>query len=508
MAPQRVASIDVGTNAIRFLAAEFEDGARYRPIEETRLALRMGHSVFNGEGIDPAMAEAAAQGLSQFSRRMKELDVARYRAVATSAVRDSPNRRSFLRRVRTVAGLRLEIISGSEEIRLVHAAVRRRLSMGPDPWVLVELGGGSVEVALANESRVLWCETHPMGAVRLLELFARSAKEPRGFARLVEEYVATIRLPPRLTESTATGFIATGGNIEALVRVKSGGEPGEVPARLSRDDLHQIARTLSRMTVEERMRAYQLRPDRADVIVPAAIVYEHLAAMVGADGIYVPGGGIREGIVFELMERLAARRESRERNAVDDAATLGRKYSFDEVHARHVARLASRLFDQLRVLHGLGARERRLLAAAAVLHDVGDFVSFKGHHKHSLYLISRSELPGFTPTEMYVIGNIARYHRKGSPSILHPDYALLSPVDREKVRTLAALLRVADALDKEHRQKITDLRVTVSADSVRIEADGADEVLLEQWALRKKDDMFRDVFGRDVVLATAGGAHG
>ena len=182
------------------------------------------------------------------------------------------------------------------------------------------------------------------------------------------------------------------------------------------------------------MRAYQLRADRADVIVPAAIVYEQLADMVGADAIYVPGGGIREGIVFELMERLTARKDFRERNAVDDAATLGRKYNFDEVHARHVAHLASVLFDQLRDLHGLGVRDRRLLAAAAVLHDVGDFVSFKGHHKHSLYLISRSELPGFTPTDMYLIGNIARYHRKGLPSILHPDFALLSPVDRDRVR--------------------------------------------------------------------------
>ena len=500
----RVASIDVGTNAIRFLAAEFEDDASYRVIEETRLPLRMGHGVFNGDGIEPEMAAAAAEGLAQFSLRMKELSIARYRAVATSAVRESANRRAFLRRVRARAGLRLEVISGSEEIRLVHAAVRRRLSMGPQPWVLVELGGGSVEIALANDTRVIWCETHAMGAVRLLELFSKSAEEPRGFSRLVEEYVATIRLPTRLMEGKATGFIATGGNIEALVRVKSGGEPGDGLARLTRQDLHELTRTLSRMSVEERMRQYQLRPDRADVIVPAAIVYEHLADLVGADSIYVPGGGIREGIVFELMERLTARQDVRERNAVDDAATLGRKYNLDEVHARHVAHLASLLFDQLRDLHGLGVRDRRLLAAAAVLHDVGDYVSFKGHHKHSQYLISRSELPGFTPTEMYLIGNIARYHRKGPPSILHQDFAMLSPVDRDKVRMLAALLRVADALDKEHRQKIRDLQVSVKEREVRIRAAGADEVLLEQWALRKKDDLFRDVFGKDVTLATAG----
>jgi exopolyphosphatase / guanosine-5'-triphosphate,3'-diphosphate pyrophosphatase len=457
--------------------------------------------VFTDGRINPGAAAAAADGLAQVSLRMNDLAITRYRAVATSAVRESTNRREFLRRIRDRVGMRLEIISGSEEIRLVHAAVRRRVALGADPWVLVELGGGSVEIALADGEKVRWSETHAMGAVRLMQLFAHAGKESAGFTRLVQEYVATIRIPEKL-KAGAKGLIGTGGNIDALARLRAGTAGGQGPLRISRADLRQTIEELSRLSVEERMRRFGLRPDRADVIVPAAIVYEHLAGLVGAEEIIVPGGGVREGIVFDLMERLTHRQDSREKQAVEDAVQLGRKFLFDEIHARHVAYLAVSLFDQLSDVHALGASERRFLATAAILHDVGGFVSYKGHHKHSQYLISRSELPGFTPREMLIVGTIARYHRKGAPSSLHPEFALLSPAQRARVRKLSALLRIADALDKEHRQKITRIQVSAEDGQVRIRAEDADEVLLEQWALDKKDEVFREVFGMSVTLTT------
>jgi exopolyphosphatase / guanosine-5'-triphosphate,3'-diphosphate pyrophosphatase len=464
--------------------------------------------VFTDGRIEPGAAAAASDALAQISLRMKDLAIARYRAVATSAVRESNNRREFLRRIRDRVGLRLEVISGPEEIRLVHAAVRRRVPLGTDPWILVELGGGSVEMALADGERVRWSETHAMGAVRLLELFARAGSEPEGFAHLVREYVATMRIPDRLRAARAKGLIGTGGNIDSLAHLRPAGTAAGGPLRLSLPDLRSMIAELSRLPAEERMRRFGLRPDRADVIVPAAIVYEHLAVAVGAEEILVPGGGVREGIVFDLMERLTHRQDTREKQAVEDAAQLGRKFLFDEVHARHVARLAVSLFDQLEDLHGLGARDRRFLATAAILHDVGGFVSYKGHHKHSQYLISRSELPGFTPKEMLLVGTIARYHRKGPPSSLHPEFALLPPVERQRVRRLSALLRIADALDKEHRQKITRIEVDRRDGQVRIRAVDAAEVLLEQWALQKKDEVFREVFGVPVILTTGDGSDG
>jgi exopolyphosphatase / guanosine-5'-triphosphate,3'-diphosphate pyrophosphatase len=500
--PERVAAIDVGSNAIRFFAAEPDDREGLRVLGETRVAVRLGHGVFSSGQIDAAAAAEASAGLAAAARQMSELSIARYRAVATSAVRESRNRRAFVRQVRAASGLRLEVISGSEEIRLVHAAVRRRVPLGKDTWFLVELGGGSVEIALADDSRVSWSETHAMGAVRLKQMFVRGNSEPREFSRLIQEYAATIRLPAKIAERGVKGLLATGGNIESIARIcqKNGGQP-EGPRTLPVDAVREVIVKLSRMSVAARQKEYDLRADRADVLVPAAIVYAHIAERLGVTEIIIPGGGVREGIVYDLLAKQGVRHES-DASVIENALLLGRKFLFDEKHALQVARLAGSLFDQLAPLHGMGSRERRLLVTAALLHDIGGVVSLKSHHKHALYLIARSELPGFSARDMLLAGTIARYHRKAPPSAVHREFTLLSLADRRRVRALAGLLRVADSLDKEHRQKIQGISVNRTETGVRIHAEGADDILLEQWALKKKDDLFREIFGLEVSLVS------
>jgi exopolyphosphatase/guanosine-5'-triphosphate,3'-diphosphate pyrophosphatase len=496
----RIASIDVGTNAIRFFAVELEGDSVTRVLSEERFPVRFGHGVFSAGRISTDASAQALEGLERAAVQMKELGIQKYRAVATSAVRESPNRRELVRAVKRRTGISLEVISGSEEIRLVHVAVTRRLLLGADQWILVELGGGSVEVALATSARVFWSETHAMGAVRLLELFAPGGKETPDFLELLSEYAATIRLSSRVREAKTSGFIGTGGNIEVLARIANGvAEEGDV-RKLPVKGLRAAMEKLSRMTMEERMSAYDLRPDRADVIVPAGVVYSELAELLGVSEILVPGGGIREGIIFDLADKFSVRRPASDESTIEDAVALGRKYSFDEAHSVHVARLAGQLFDQLSAVHGLGSRDKRLLMAAAVLHDIGDFVSLKGHHKHSLYLISRAEISGFSQSEMFLIANIARYHRKSAPSVRHDEFALLSSADRERVRRLAAILRIADALDKEHREKIQQIEVRRKEGLIEIAAGRIGDLLLERWALEKKADMFRRVFGARVVL--------
>jgi exopolyphosphatase/guanosine-5'-triphosphate,3'-diphosphate pyrophosphatase len=321
---------------------------------------------------------------------------------------------------------------------------------------------------------------------------------------LIQEYAATIRLPPRIVERGVKGFIATGGNIESIARIFRGDRNTPGPLTVSVEEVEDLVMKLSVLSVEERQKAYDLRPDRADVIIPAAIVFAHLARRIGASEIVAPGGGLREGIMFDLLARQAPRKEPPDSMIVDDGLALGRKYRFDEKHAQHVARLAVSLFDQLSREHGMGERDRRLLLAASLLHDIGGVVSLKSHHKHALYLLARSELPGFSPHEMYLVGCIARYHRKAPPTPLHHEFAQLTIADRGRVRLLAGLLRVADALDKEHQQKIQAIEVTRHEREVQIRAKGTDDVLLEQWALRKKDDLFREVFDMTVTFTKDG----
>ena len=232
--PVRVACIDVGSNALRFVAAEFTSADQFRVVEQQRAAVRLGHDVFlTGRLTESAMA-AAESALASFWQRMPELEVGVYRAVATSAVRESSNGEQFVQRVREQTGLEVEVISGSEEARLVFAAVRRAVPLAGKDWIVVDVGGGSVEILLVDDSGILWSESHTMGSVRLLEELSEAGEEPGRFRRLLEEYTATLRLAPPAQSRRPTGFIATGGNAETLAQLAGAGPRRREAARPSR----------------------------------------------------------------------------------------------------------------------------------------------------------------------------------------------------------------------------------------------------------------------------------
>jgi exopolyphosphatase/guanosine-5'-triphosphate,3'-diphosphate pyrophosphatase len=237
------------------------------------------------------------------------------------------------------------------------------------------------------------------------------------------------------------------------------------------------------------------------------MVYERLAELCDANEILVPHVGVKEGVLYDLVDELVSRQDHqdrREREVLTSTVTVGRKYHFDEAHARHVAILATSLFDQLVSLHGLSNDDRRILQAAAMLHDVGQFVSYKGHHKHSLYLISHSELPTFSQKEMQMVANVARYHRKAHPAEHHDDFMTFSQDERERVARLAAILRVADSLDREHVQRVTGVTAKITDDEVVLWLDGTAGVLLEGWTLRQKANLFSKLFDRKISIRFVG----
>jgi exopolyphosphatase / guanosine-5'-triphosphate,3'-diphosphate pyrophosphatase len=504
--PLRVACVDMGSNAIRFIVAEFSSQDRYQVLASERRPVRLGHSVFLSGRLEPKAMDGAVAALEDFRRQMDELGAGHRRVVATSAVRESKNGDAFVARVADETGLQLEVISGSEEARLVHLAVARRIPLGRRKWLLVDLGGGSVEVSLVDRRGIYWSESHTMGSVRLLEELTDAGADPGRFRRVLGEYVSVLRVPALKGRSRPAGYIATGGNIEALAKLAGFSDEVGV-TRVPVETLRSVIEQLARMSFRQRVEDLGLRDDRADVILPAAMVYERLAELAGASEVIVPRVGIKEGVLLDLVAGLAHRqdREDRqEREAEAGAVSIGRKYLFDEPHSKHVARLALSLFEQLRPLHGLGDDNRRILLAAALLHDMGQFVSFKGHHKHSLYLISNSELPGFSQREMLMVGNVTRYHRKAHPAPHHHYFTTLPESDRERVTRLAAVLRLADALDSEHRQQIKGVTARVEGDELALWVDGTAGALLGGLSLRRKSNLFTKVFGLGVRLRFLG----
>lgn len=508
--PLRVAAVDVGSNAIRFLAAEFRALGEYDVLEEERVAVRLGHDVFLSGKLTPEAMNAAVEAIKRFRGRMDALGIEHYRAVATSATRESRNGAEMVARVRREAGIELETITGHEEARLVYIAVANRVPMGDDKWITVDVGGGSVEVSLVDAGGILWSESHVMGSVRLLEELSGAGDEPGRFQRLLREYAATLQIPTIAQHWNPRGTIATGGNAESLAKL-AGANPGRGRvAAVPMQALRGLMEMLSKLSYRQRVEQLGLREDRADVILPAGMIYERVATLSGASELLVPGVGLKDGVLIDLAEDVAshqAHEDRKDRQAVAGAMAIGRRYMFDEAHALHVTRLAGSLFDQLPKVHGMGPDERRMLLAAGVLHDIGTFVGYKKHHKHSLYLIANSEVPEFTPREIDIIANVARYHRKGVPAEHHVTFTALPDEDRQRVVKLASLLRIADALDREHLQAVRSVAAKVTRGKklkLELEADG--DLLLERWALRRKSDLFTATFGLDVELAEDGEA--
>jgi exopolyphosphatase/guanosine-5'-triphosphate,3'-diphosphate pyrophosphatase len=502
--PLRVGCVDTGSNAIRFLVEEFTGPRESTTLAYERVPIRLGHQVFLTGQLAASGMDGAAEAFRSFKRQADEFHLDGFRAVATSAVRESKNGHELVGRIFEETGIVLEMISGSEEARLVHLAVASRVALTGGKWILTDLGGGSVEVSLVDDMGMLWSESHTMGSVRLLEKLSEAEPTPAGFRDLLSKYVSTLRIPPATQYWSQAGFVATGGNIEALAELAGAPTDEEDVATLPVKDLGSVIDLLAEHSYNARITKLGLREDRADVILPAAVVYERLAHLAGAREILVPGVGVKEGILVDLVDDIISHdtHEVRQEQALTKAAiSLGRRFMFDEAHGIHVARLAVSLFDQLKTLHGLDESDRRLLLTGAILHDVGVFMGHKKHHKHSLYLIHNSELPGLSPTEMLIVANIARYHRKNIPRERHFHFMRLSEAQRDRTAKLAALLRVADALDRSHLQQVKEVSVKGNGNRVELHLKGGEDLLLEKWAMARKKDLFEQIFSRSVILA-------
>ncbi len=298
--PVRVAAIDAGSNAIRFVVADFAAPDSYTIVHRLREPIRLGHRVFTDGDLDDETMARAVAAFRLFRREIDRLGVERFRAVATSATREASNRDRFLDRIHAESGIALEPISGDEEARLVHRAVRSRVDLSRGRWILVDLGGGSVEIALVDETGILWSESYQVGTVRLLESLAAPEGCHDSLRAWVRRQLQALTIPAPQVYRGPTAFAATGGNIEAIATLALSYPDPLKLAILPTSRLDAVIHLLSSMTIAERIHELRLRPDRADVILPAALVYKHLAEAVGAEQIVVPSVGVKEGVLQEV----------------------------------------------------------------------------------------------------------------------------------------------------------------------------------------------------------------
>lgn len=496
----KFASIDVGSNASRLLVVDASGPGKWAPVAQLRAPVRLGHSVFLTGRLDPDAVDELVRAMRDFRAAMEQHQVEGYRAVVTASARDAENAEEMLRRV-AEAGVELEAIDGTEEARLVKLAVEQRISLAERRALLCDLGGGSLELSEVHHDEVRFSTSLQIGTVRLLESFLEDGKPvTRAQDKLLTEYLDRMLAPVResFLRRSYDVVAGTGGNFETLAELcpTPGATLPTIDVRRARTLLARIAK----MKAAERRKAFGLRPDRADVIVPALYVLLALADLARTDAIVAPGVGLKEGIVGELVDKHFRVWDYKvdESQAARAAVQLGRRYHFDEPHATQVDRLAVQLFDRLRPLHRLADHDRVLLRVAALVHDIGDFVHFAAHHKHTQYIVEHSDLMGLSPEHRMVVGCVARYHRRAAPSTKHASFRALEPDDRRRVRKLASILRLADALDRGHRSKIHQLELEIGASEVVIRAGGREDLSLEAWTAARKAALFEQTFRRRV----------
>jgi exopolyphosphatase/guanosine-5'-triphosphate,3'-diphosphate pyrophosphatase len=495
-------AIDAGSNALRVIVSRYDDG-KLTKLAGERQAVRLGHGAFTRGILDDQTIDAAVAAFRRFRELFDEHEVDLYRAVATSALRTAHNSDVLLHRLYHEADLEVEVISGEEEARLVRKAVTHAFGDKPAPRVILDLGGGSFEVNLRRKAG--WAAASmPIGTVRLVETFdLTGAIEPyqeqmirRAVRAMIDNFVEGKR------DTDVSEAAACGGNAEALAEL-FGKPKGGMPA-LKVSVLEDVLPSILDIAPDARMKAFDVRRDRAEVMAVAAIVFDEAAQALGLTRLLVPGVGIRDAVLLDLAETIADAESpaatARGYAMLTAARTFAARVRHDTTHGEHVRELARALFDQLAELHELPAHLGIVLEVAALLHDIGVVVNGRGHHRHGAYMVSSGRITGLDSPDREMVSVLIRTHRKSAPDeSKHPTYASLSKTQREQVQQLAAILRIADGLDTDHRQRVSKLVATHDDETVKLAIELRSHPDETVAPTHRKHDLFEDIFEMDVA---------
>ncbi len=492
--PIQLAAIDAGSNAFRLMIARIHSSDDWEIVESVRAPVRLGHSVFTSGEFDRKTLRDAAAAFREFRNIMDARGVTAYRAVTTSAAREARNRHVLIERIHHQAKIDLEIISGDEEARLVRVAVLRALRDFEPPRFILDLGGGSLELNELRRGVLQESIGLPLGTVRLMEAFQAQGVIHEHTANEIRLHVLSVlqsALPCRPRPSAAY-TVACGGNAETLAGLASGPRVGGFTAlnpRLLRDRLWHILQ----LNVEERMKSFSVRRDRAEVMGVAAIVLVTVAWWLRLRQMIAPRVGVREGLLYELASAQMGPPEVTDEHRKHSQEMLAGAESFagrvrcDLTHAEQVQVLALQLFDQMWPYHHLDSEARTILASAAMLHDCGVLINRKAHHRHGEYLIHNAKIPGLRGWAKNMTACLVRYHnRKSEPSTTHSVFATLNREQRKKARLLAGMLRLAERLESDHRQGISKLTVEGGPRDVRIHVEMRDASRLNLAGIERK----------------------
>ena len=509
----RIAAIDIGTNSVHMIVVQVRPDLSFEVIDREKDMVRLGAGGLDGRNLTPTAMSAAMQTLSKFRRLAESHKVDEIVAAATSATREAENGGDFIAEVLRETGIAIRVISGTEEARLIHLAAGYGVDIGGTTAVVVDIGGGSVEVTLGTATHLTLGRSFKTGVIRLTERFVQSDPLSSGNERRLTKHLNR-EMGAYLDQIAARGFdrvIGTSGTILSLGAMASSDESGSVEdlrnLQVSAKALHKLRKRIVQSDIGERLKIPAMDPRRADLSVAGSVLFDTIVRRLGADEFTLCDLALREGLVLDYIHRNSAKIRKAERYPDvrrRSVVELGERCGYWSEHAQQVARLALSIFDQTRSVHGLSDKEREWLEFGALLHDVGVHISYERHHRHSYYLIKNGDLRGFHPQEIEVIALIARYHRQATPKKSHDGYTDLSGTLRGTVKTLSAMVRLAEGLDRSHAQALSGLDIFPRGDDylARLRASGDAE--LELWAAHRHVAPLEKELGKPIRFEVAG----
>lgn len=499
--------LDIGTNSIHLVLAEVESDFSYKIVDRLKDITRLGDGAFVARRLSDSAMARGLEVVRNLVRLARNRGFERIEAVATSAVREARNGGQFLEEIARGTGLTVRVITGAEEARLIFLGVQHSMTLTERPILVVDVGGGSVELVAGNRDGLLRGCSLKLGAIRLKDLYLHRSPNSKSMQKQMRALIGA-QLQEAFKDFRRTRFdriVATSGmagNMAEIIHLERTGRP--LPqlnlATVTYKELDAMEARLARSSPKERLAIPGIDAKRVDTLFPAAVVLRMVLELCEADDLTISDKAIREGLIYDFIQRhrekIKAEQEIpdvRRRNVIG----LARRYQVPLSHGEHVAKLALQLFDQTKALHGYGRREREWLEYAAMLHDVGYMINPRQHHKHAYYLIKHSELSGFRSEEIEIIANVARYHRRSHPHKKHGVYGTLSGSSRRIIDTLSAMLRVADGLDRSHFAVTRSLQVRLGT-TITISLQTSGDAELELWAAKGRADLLEMVLGRRI----------
>jgi len=502
----RLAAIDVGSNSVHMIVADATREGRIEVVDRVKEMVRLGRRSFTtGKLTDEAM-DLAVRALVNFGKLARVRKVDKMRAVATSAVREARNRSAFIRRIRRETAIAVQVISGAEEARLIFIAARHAMGLDGGPHLLVDVGGGSLELVLVRDGKPLWMHSLKLGAARLAERYLTDDPPSRAQLRRLENHLEREagELLRTARKAKIVRAIGTSGTINTMVAMARAAR-GEELARLhgasaSVAEISALARDLVSANAALRAELPGIDAKRIDLMPAAGALVDFVLRRAGAPELVACTWAMREGLILsQLRTAFGHTAEDARRRSVK---ALAARFAGVNAHGKQVAKLALKLFDATAPVLGLARKSRELLEYAALLHDIGHAIDHDRHNRHSYYLIKNAELFGFDPGEIEILAQAARGHRKQAPKLDSPELGALAPAQRKTVRAFAAILRVADALDRSHFGVVKNLEVRYSPGRLIIGVDSNKEKAdLELWTCERRTDLLSRLLDRQVTLA-------